>query len=198
MRILRVRVPDFGPLRSLELEPSEGLTVVWGPNEAGKTSLLDFLVGQLFRWERRTGTRLETLLSGIHRFGDPSEAGGRIEVKVRGEVLDYPGSPSLLHVLDLDHANLAGLFCVRSGELELPGAAGGEFWAELKKLLSGLPKGVDTLREAVHREALLTPGGERSDRGSPGPRTRHREAGERIGTLEALEGRLEEASRAEA
>jgi len=198
VRILRVRVPDFGPLAGLDLEASPGLTVVWGPNEAGKTTLLDFLVGQLFRWEKRTGTRLETVLPGLDRFGDPSDAGGRIEVRLGGDVLEYPGSPSLLHLLDLDHAALAGLFCVRSGELELPGPDRGEFWAELKKLLAGLPRGVDTLREAVHEEAKLTPGGEPSDRGSPGPRTRHRELLERIGRLEELEARLDEAAAAEA
>ena len=198
MRILRVRVPEFGPLRALELEPSGELTVVWGPNEAGKTTLLDFLVGQLFRWERRTGTRLETVLPGVDRFGDPSDADGRIDVRLGGDILEYPGSPSLLHLLDLDHAALAGLFCVRSGELDLPGPDRGEFWAELKKLLAGLPRGVDTLREAVHREARLTPGGEPSDRGSPGPRTRHRKLLDRIERLEELEARLDEAAAAEA
>ncbi len=198
MRILRIRVPSFGPLRGLEMEPSPGLTVVWGPNEAGKTTLFDFLVSQLFRWEQKTGTRLETVLPGVDRFGSAAEAGGRVEVRLGDEVLSYPGSTSLLHRLELEHASLAGLFCVRSGELELPGAARGEFWPELKKLLSGLPRGVDTLREAVHRQAHLTPGGEPSDRGDPGPRTRHRELEERIERLEVLETRLEPAARFEA
>ncbi len=198
MRILRVHVPSYGPLRGLDLEPAEGLTVVWGRNEAGKTTLFDVFVSQLFRWERRTGTRLETILPGLDRFGSAAEAGGTVEVLLEGEVLSFPGSTSLLHRLELDHASLAGLFCVRSGELELPGAARGEFWPELKKLLSGLPRGVDTLREAVHREARLTPGGEPSDRGDPGPRTRYRELQERIGRLETLETRLDRAARFEA
>jgi hypothetical protein len=180
------------------MEPSEGLTVVWGANEAGKTTLVDFLVGQLFRWERKTGTRLETVLPGLDRFGDSAAAGGLVEVRVGEELLAYPGSPSLLHRLGLEHASLAGLFCVRSGELELPGVERGEFWPELKKLLSGLPRGVDTLREAVHREARLTPSGEPSDRGSPGPRTRHRELQERIRRLEELESQLDRAARFEA
>ncbi len=180
------------------MELAEGLNVVWGANEAGKTSLLDFLVGQLFRWERPTGTRLETLLPGLDRFGRAAEAGGLVEVRLGDEILSYPSSDSLLHRLELDHASLAGLFCVRSGELDLPGGAKGDFWPELKKLLSGLPRGVDTLREAVHREARLTPSGQPSDRGSPGPRTRHRELVERIARLETLEARLDRAATYEA
>lgn len=197
MRILRVRVPEFGPLRGVDLELAEGLNVVHGPNEAGKTTLLDFLLALLFRREGRRGTRLTTVLGELDRFGDASDAGGEVELRLRGDVHGYPGGPSLLHALGLEHAGLAGLFCVRSGEMEIPGDPG-EFWTQVKKVLSGLPEGVETLRERAHAVADLTATGRLSDAGDPGVKTRHRELGDRIERLEALAERLPAVTRHQA
>lgn len=194
MRIERTSVPEFGPLRGVELELDPGLNVIFGPNEAGKTTLLDVILARLFRWEKRRGTRLSTVMGDLDRFGDPGEAAGRLELRLGGELLEYPGGPSLLHRLGLEHAGLAGLFCVRSGELELPQTEPGEFWAELKKVLSGLPRGVDTLRERAHAEAGLTPTGQLSDAGDPGRKTRLAELERRRDRLEDLEERLPDAS----
>ena len=194
MRIERVRVPEFGPLRDVDLELAEGLNLIFGRNEAGKTTLLDVVLSRLFRWERRRGTRLATVMGDVDRFGDPGEATGSLSIRLEGEVVDYPGGPSLLHHLELEHAGLAGLFCVRSGELEFPETETGEFWAELKKVLSGLPRGVDTLRETAHAEAGLTPTGQLSDAGDPGRKTRLANLRDRRERLEDLEERLPDAA----
>ncbi len=192
MHVVRVRVAGFGPLEALELELAPGLNVVYGRNEAGKTTLLDYLVSHLFRWEQRTGTRLETVLGDLDRFGDAGGAAGEIELRMGGELHAYPGEgPSLLHHLGLEHAGLAGLFCVRSGEMELPEKEPGDFWRELKKVLSGLPEGVESLRRSAHEAAGLTATGRISDRGDPGRRTRLRELEERVATLSELAGRLD-------
>ncbi len=194
MRIERIRVRGFGPLRDVDLDLAPGLNLIFGPNETGKTTLLDVILARLFRWERRRGTRLSTVMGGMDRFGDPGEAAGRLAIRLDGELVDYPGGPSLLHHLELEHAGLAGLFCVRSGELELPGTESGEFWSELKKVLSGLPRGVDTLRENAHEEAGLTPTGQISDAGDPGRKTRLSELRSRRERLEDLEERLPDAA----
>lgn len=194
MRIERIRVQEYGPLRDVDLELGPELNLIFGPNEAGKTTLMDVILARLFRWERRRGTRLSTVMSGMNRFGDPGEAAGRLSIRLDGELIDYPGGPSLLHHLELEHAGLAGLFCVRSGELELPETESGEFWGELKKVLSGLPRGVDTLREKAHEEAGLTPTGQLSDAGDPGRKTRLAELRRRRERLEELEERLPDAA----
>lgn len=192
MHVVRVRVAGYGPLEGLELEMAPGLNVVYGRNEAGKTTLLDYLVSHLFRWEQRTGTRLETVLGDLDRFGDAGGAAGEIELRLGGELYAYPGEgPSLLHHLGLEHAGLAGLFCVRSGEMELPEKEPGDFWRELKKVLSGLPEGVESLRKSAHEAAGLTATGRLSDRGDPGLRTHLGELEERVQTLSELAGRLD-------
>jgi uncharacterized protein YhaN len=196
VRLLSARVAGYGPLDDVDLDLDAPLHVVHGPNESGKTSLLDFLLCHLFRWEQRRGTRTETVLQGLGRFGEPGEGAGEVELRLAGSVHRYPGDgPSLLHELGLEYAGLTGLFCVRSGELELPEKEEGDFWRELKKVLSGLPEGVETLRERARDEAGLVPSGSRlKDRGSPGLRTRYESLRERKATLEELTGRLDEIS----
>ncbi|MGD8683684.1 MAG: AAA family ATPase, partial [Chloroflexota bacterium] len=49
MRITRIRLEDFKVHRQLEIEPSAGLTIVRGPNEAGKSSLQLAIELALFR-----------------------------------------------------------------------------------------------------------------------------------------------------
>lgn len=196
MRIRRVRVGSYGPLEGLELELVPGLNVVYGPNEAGKTALVDFLLGQLFRWESRTGTQLPTVLPGVHRFGDPATAEGSIELRLGRETHRYPGAPSLFRELRLEYAGMAGLFCVRSGELDWPGDRG-SFWTELKKLLAGVPEGLERLRERAHQAAGLTATGRLSDVGNPGRKTRLADLKTRLQGLRELKSRLDQAARRE-
>lgn len=48
MRILRARIGSFGNLRDREVEFSPGLNVVYGENEAGKSTLRTFITNTLF------------------------------------------------------------------------------------------------------------------------------------------------------
>ncbi len=49
MRITRLRVKDFKSHQALEIEPAAGLTIVRGPNEAGKSTIQQALEMVLFR-----------------------------------------------------------------------------------------------------------------------------------------------------
>ncbi len=63
MRITRVRVRDFRVHRDLDLELAPGLTVIRGPNEAGKTTLQRALEVGLFRRVTAGGTEIDALRS---------------------------------------------------------------------------------------------------------------------------------------
>ena len=63
MRITRVRVSDFRVHRDLDLELAPGLTVIRGPNEAGKTTLQRALEVGLFRRVTAGGAEIDTLRS---------------------------------------------------------------------------------------------------------------------------------------
>ena len=55
MRILKIEIEEFGKLRDLVLEPCEGLTLIEGENESGKSTLLAFLRFALYGFPRRGG-----------------------------------------------------------------------------------------------------------------------------------------------
>ncbi|CAN5629435.1 hypothetical protein BH23GEM11_BH23GEM11_00140 [soil metagenome] len=82
MRIERLRVPAFGPLRDIDTgaDSLPGFVVVTGPNEAGKTSLLE---------------AIRTLLHGIYparRDANPMAPWDGTEGEVLGDFLTRDGS----------------------------------------------------------------------------------------------------------
>ena len=48
MRILRIKIGSFGRLKDRDMEMSPGLNAVYGPNEAGKSTLRSFITTTLF------------------------------------------------------------------------------------------------------------------------------------------------------
>src|SRR5262249_31559154 len=101
VRIARLEVRDFGPLRALVLEPAD-LTGVYGANESGKTSCIDALVRAL-RDKVRPGNRklIENLRDGA------GFARGPVELR-----LDPEDGGALVRLLR-EHPTLARLFIVR-------------------------------------------------------------------------------------
>lgn len=59
MRILKIEIEAFGKLRSLCLEPAEGITLIEGENESGKSTLLAFLRFVFYGFPRRSGAEGE-------------------------------------------------------------------------------------------------------------------------------------------
>ena len=79
MRIQKLQVPAFGPFTNLEFEFPEtpvDLQVVFGPNEAGKSSLL---------------RAIRDLLFGIHGQSPDNFIHGYAELRIRGEVRNQAG-----------------------------------------------------------------------------------------------------------
>ena len=80
MRIARIQVEGFGRLAGFDtgLESLEGLVVILGPNEAGKSTLFAFLTTALY------GFQPATRESNPHVPWGSSEASGRIRVRLDG------------------------------------------------------------------------------------------------------------------
>jgi len=142
VRIERLAIRDFGPLRDLLLEPGD-VTVVYGPNEAGKTSCIDALVRAL-RDRVRSGNR--KLVEG---FREGPGFTGDIELKLSPE----EGGP-LIELLR-EHPSLARLFIVRDGDASLEG---GRNWLNA---IRGRLIGIDLVKVAEHVRlaASLSPSG---------------------------------------
>jgi len=68
MKIQRLEISGFGRLHDVELELGDGVTVLYGRNEAGKSTLLQFMRSMLFGIPARSNLaeRYEPALGGVH------------------------------------------------------------------------------------------------------------------------------------
>ncbi len=74
MKIRQLHINRFGHFHECDLVfPGDGLQVIYGPNEAGKTTLLEFLRGLLFDFPARTP----------YDFGDKGEMAGVATLELR-------------------------------------------------------------------------------------------------------------------
>lgn len=55
MRLLEVKVKNFGKISGKDLKFAEGINVIYGENESGKTTLYTFIKSMLFGMERGRG-----------------------------------------------------------------------------------------------------------------------------------------------
>ncbi len=75
MKIRQLHINRFGHFNECDLVfPGDGLQVIYGPNEAGKTTLLEFLRGLLFDFPARTP----------YDFGGQGEMAGVASLELRG------------------------------------------------------------------------------------------------------------------
>ena len=74
MKIRQLHINRFGHFNECDLVfPGDGLQVIYGPNEAGKTTLLEFLRGLLFDFPSRTP----------YDFGDKGDMAGVAQLELR-------------------------------------------------------------------------------------------------------------------
>lgn len=68
MKLERMQISGFGRLNGLDVELPDQVTVLYGPNEAGKSTLLGFVRAMLFGIPSRaqTAERYEPLQGGVH------------------------------------------------------------------------------------------------------------------------------------
>ena len=141
MRISDLGIDGFGVWTGLELaDLPDQLCVVFGPNEAGKTTLLEFVRSILYGfsadrrarylpplgggrpggWIRLTGDDKRVWLA---RYADDgSETGRLVANDGRGEV---PAAPALAELLgDLDEPTFTGAFAIGLKELQELGTLG--------------------------------------------------------------------------
>ena len=88
MRLQRLRLHDLQRHENLDLEFAPGLTIVRGPNEAGKTTIERAIEYGLFRKVTAAGQDVEAL----HRWGAPAEAAPTIKL----DFVDDDGSAGVL------------------------------------------------------------------------------------------------------
>lgn len=125
----KISVKNLGPLDSLELTLGS-LNLIYGQNETGKTFLVEFLLGSIFRhaskWDlREIPGKGSVIISGLAK--EPAS----FTLTTRKKIEDFWDDDELGLPL-----NMARLLVVKGGELDLAGAPGGVNRDVLKTILT--------------------------------------------------------------
>ncbi|MET1232242.1 MAG: ATP-binding protein, partial [Candidatus Limnocylindrales bacterium] len=88
MRLKRLRLTDIQRHEDLDLEFAPGLTIIRGPNEAGKTTIERAIEYGLFRKVTAAGQDVE----GLRRWGAAAEAAPTVRI----DFVDDEGAPGSL------------------------------------------------------------------------------------------------------
>ena len=114
-----IKMESFGAFSGKVVGPfGPHLNVVFGPNEAGKTTTASFVRGVLFGWEEARGVRNTYKPQAADRTGslffDDGE-GGEIELSRSRNAEGLKGDASLVH--DIDRETFSTMFSFTSDEL---------------------------------------------------------------------------------
>ena len=150
MKIDRIRVGAYGPLADLELEglAEDDLIVVYGPNEAGKSSLRSFVASMLYGFspaarEDHPATPLDGHAHGELELALPGGARVRVERHLRtrptarawrGEAQEELANRPLSEVAWLERGTYMALHAFDADELRGLDAA---TWREIEQRLLG-------------------------------------------------------------
>lgn len=106
MRVLEMEIKAFGCLENRHFSFGDGVNLIYGANEAGKTTLLAFVRAMLFGLERGRGrASREDAYTRYRPWGHPGDYGGWLELELGGIryrlIRDFASDPRDLRVLDL-------------------------------------------------------------------------------------------------
>lgn len=146
MRIKEIVVNHYGPLRDISLAPAGGLQVVFGPNESGKTLLIDALLKLML------GDGLKDFEHIDRVQGLPA---GRVVVHWQGRELILDGNTKLDRETDLSAPHLRNVFVIRNKDLQLNDQA--SYFHKLNDQLTGVEtRRLEQLRMLIQQQAALT------------------------------------------
>ena len=146
MEIREIAVSHYGPLRDVKYRPQPGLQVFYGPNESGKTLLLDAILKLML------GNRLRDF-AGLDRVPDLPQ--GRIVLVSHGSEYILDGNTRLDQITRLDSNHLRNVFVIRNKDLHIAGQA--NYLRRVSDQLTGMEgQRLEDLRKILSRRNCLT------------------------------------------
>lgn len=131
MRIKEIRVHRYGPLADFALTEPGDFTLLFGPNESGKTLLLDAILRFLLQRQREQALFWE-------RDRVEHEPDGFVDILHGDEDLRFPDDGSLTDVLEIQADDLRNILVVRASDLHVQQGQQKEYYAALTDRLMGI------------------------------------------------------------
>lgn len=146
MEVKEIAISHYGPLRDVKHRPSPGLQVFFGPNESGKTLLIDAILKLML------GNRIKDF-KDIDRVPDLPR--GRVALAIEGTEHIFDGSTRLDGVTGLDSNHLRNVFVIRNKDLLMVNQA--DYLRRVNDQLTGMEgRRLAELKKIVQRRGQLT------------------------------------------
>ena len=124
MRLIDLHIEGFGKFHDLNLRFAEGMNILYGHNEAGKSTLHAFLQAMLYGLERRPGIGSAAKLHKKYRPWDaPERFGGTLRLAHEGSIY------RIVRDFNADDLSADGAATTTAGGAELTGGAGAGYGA---------------------------------------------------------------------
>jgi len=149
MRIKEINLQHYGPLPKFNKEFDEGVYLIHGTNESGKTLLIDAIMKMLIG-----GTKFH---SSLRRVED--KPSGYIIIEKDGEEIKLTDEKTLETITEINSEELRNIFCIRDADLQISEET--EFYERTQDKLTGL-RSADLRRiiKALRVKGRLTDGGQ--------------------------------------
>ncbi len=85
MKILKIQIDGFGKLHQFEVEPDGNVTVFFGHNEAGKTTLHLFIRSMFYGASTKRRLGLKSVYERMRPWNDPEVYRGSMEIEFEGD-----------------------------------------------------------------------------------------------------------------
>lgn len=165
MRISEVHITRYGPLRDFHLNLDTNMELVYGPNESGKTLIVDAILKLLLGKAARK-------YSDIDRVEEHPE--GYIVMEIDGQQIKLERRDTLQSILIenpecnmIEADELRNIFVVRDSDLQIEQSS--SFYGNLTERLSGTKSSeIKIIIDELRKEGQLTPTGNIIDKQDTG------------------------------
>ena len=128
MRIKKISISRYGPLSNLELDPGDGIQVIYGRNEAGKTLTIDAVVKMMLKGRVKD-------FEYIDRVDEDPEGYIILEDDKKNEI-KLSIKKGLSEYLNLGSIDLRNIFVIRNSDLTIKEK--GDYFKNITDKLTGL------------------------------------------------------------
>ncbi len=161
MRLKSLFMGHFGLFQGRLIGFGPAFNLIFGPNESGKTTLVDAIVVGLLARTQRKGGSLKSIPRALGHLKDRygSDISLQMIVEHDGQDVEFPSPENFQDRWDLSWDELRAIFIAREGELELATGSSREFrnwWESLKGKLLGFEEEPRKVLSKIAAEANLT------------------------------------------
>ena len=156
MRIRQLHVTRYGPMAPFENDDLGAFTLIYGPNERGKTLLIDAIIRLLFKKELRKTLRRHFGVGSrnMNRVSENPEGFIVLETKDTEHKLESNETLNDVVPVTINPEDFRNVFVVRDGDLSLRDED--KYYSRVSEKLTGLRSSeIEKLMRAVQKRGRL-------------------------------------------